>query len=510
MNLTGNFVPILIGDIVVLIITVVVVSRILANNFKKEQQYKANSIVTEANEKALKIENASRDKALKVMQQSEAEAGKMRAEHMAEEDRLQRRRVDLDGRIERLEQREQALNKRQSILDRRANDVEKMYTQQVEELQNIAKMTQEEARGQLLAETEKDSRNDMARIIRQIEAEARAEGDKRARELIADAIQRVASDHVAEVTSSIVTLPNEEMKGRIVGRNGRNIRAFEQAAGVDVIVDDTPESVTVSCFDAVRREIAKRALSRLILDGRIHPAHIEKVLGDEQRLVEKDIEEAGEQAAYDAGVAGLHPEVTRMLGRLKYRTSYGQNQLAHAVEVSKLAAVLAAELHANVEIAKAGGLLHDLGKAMDHNTEGTHAMIGAEFAKRYGVNARVVNSIASHHHEIDQESVEAVIVESADAISGARPGARREDLEQYIKRLRALEEVANSFKGVQQSYAIQAGREVRIIVRPEEIDDLASTRMAKDIAKQIEETMQYPGQIKVTVIRETRTTEYAK
>jgi ribonuclease Y len=511
MNIPGNFIPILIGiDIVVLVIVAVVVSRILARNFKKEQQYKADSIVAAANEKSKTIELEARDKAMKVLQQSEAEAGKMRAEHAAEEDRLQRRRADLDGRVERLEQREQALNKRQSVLDRRANDVEKMYTQQVEELQNIAKMTQEEARGQLLAETEKDSRNDMARIIRQIEAEARAEGDKRARELIADAIQRVASDHVAEVTSSVVTLPNEEMKGRIVGRNGRNIRAFEQAAGVDVIVDDTPESVTVSCFDAVRREIARRALSRLILDGRIHPAHIEKVLGDEQRLVEKDIEEAGEQAAYDAGVAGLHPEVTRMLGRLKYRTSYGQNQLAHAVEVSKLAAVLAAELHANVEIAKAGGLLHDLGKAMDHNTEGTHAMIGAEFAKRYGVNARVVNSIAAHHHETDQESVEAVIVEAADAISGARPGARREDLEQYIKRLRALEEVANSFKGVQQSYAIQAGREVRIIVRPEEIDDLASTRMARDIAKQIEDTMQYPGQIKVTVIRETRATEYAK
>ena len=510
MQNLGNFVPILIGDIVVLIIVAVVVSRLLANNFKKEQQYKANSIVTEANEKALKIENEARDKALKAMQQSEAESTRMRSEHAAEEERLQRRRTDLDGRIERLEQREQALNKRQSVLDRRANDVEKMYTQQVEELQNIAKMTQDEARSQLLAETEKESRNDMARIIRQIEAEARAEGEKRARELIADAIQRVASDHVAEVTSSVVTLPNEEMKGRIVGRNGRNIRAFEQAAGVDVIVDDTPESVTVSCFDAVRREIARRALSRLILDGRIHPAHIEKVLGDEQRLVEKDIEEAGEQAAYDAGVAGLHPEVMRMLGRLKYRTSYGQNQLAHAVEVSKLAAVLAAELRANVEVAKAGGLLHDLGKAMDHNTEGTHAMIGAEFAKRYGVNAKVVNSIASHHHESEQESVEAVIVEAADAISGARPGARREDLEQYIKRLRALEEVANSFKGVSQSYAIQAGREVRIIVRPEEIDDLASTRMAKDIAKQIEETMQYPGQIKVTVIRETRATEFAK
>jgi ribonucrease Y len=510
MNIPGNIVPIIIGDVVVMAIAIFIISRILASNFKKEQQYKADSIVSAANEKSKTIELEARDKALKILQQSESEAGRMRSEHAAEEDRLQRRRTDLDGRVERLEQREQALNKRQSILDRRANEVEKMYSTQMEELQNIAKMTQDEARAQLLAETEKDSRNDMARIIRQIEGEARAEGEKRARELIADAIQRVASDHVAEVTSSIVTLPNEEMKGRIVGRNGRNIRAFEQAAGVDVIVDDTPESVTVSCFDAVRREIARRALARLILDGRIHPAHIEKVLGEEQRLVDKDIEEAGEQAAYDAGVPGLHPEVTRMLGRLKYRTSYGQNQLAHAVEVSKLAAVIAAELSANVEVAKAGGLLHDLGKSMDHNTEGTHAMIGAEYAKRYGVSAKVVNTIASHHHETEQESVEAVIVEAADAISGARPGARREDLEQYIKRLRALEEVANSFKGVSQSYAIQAGREVRIIVRPDEIDDLASARLSKDIAKQIEETMQYPGQIKVTVIRETRSTEYAK
>ncbi len=505
-----SFIPIILGDIVVVVVVIFIIARILTSNFKKEQQYKSDSIIAAANEKSKTIELEARDKALKILQQSESEATRLRSEHAAEEERLQRRRGDLDSRMERLEQREQALNKRQSVMDRRANEVEKMYAQQMEELQNIAKMTQDEARSQLLAETEKDSRNDMARIIRQIEAEARAEGEKRARELIADAIQRVASDHVAEVTSSIVTLPNEEMKGRIVGRNGRNIRAFEQAAGVDVIVDDTPESVTVSCFDAVRREIARRALARLILDGRIHPAHIEKVLSDEQRQVDKDIEEAGEQAAYDAGVAGLHPEVTRMLGRLKYRTSYGQNQLAHAVEVSKLAAVIAAELSANVEVAKAGGLLHDLGKAMDHNTEGTHAMIGAEYAKRYGVNARVVNTIAAHHHETEQESVEAVIVEAADAISGARPGARREDLEQYIKRLRALEEVANSFKGVSQSYAIQAGREVRIIVRPEEIDDLASTRLAKDIAKQIEETMQYPGQIKVTVIRETRATEYAK
>jgi ribonuclease Y len=300
------------------------------------------------------------------------------------------------------------------------------------------------------------------------------------------------------------------MKGRIVGRNGRNIRAFEQAAGVDVIVDDTPEAVTISCFDSVRREVARRSLERLILDGRIHPAHIEKILAEEQREVEKAIIEAGEQAAYDSGVPGLHPEILKVLGRLKYRTSYGQNQLNHAVEVAKLAAVISSELKADVEVSKAGALLHDLGKAMDHNTEGTHAMLGAELAKRYGVNSKVVNIIASHHHEVDQESVEAVIVEAADAISGARPGARREDLEQYIKRLRALEEIANSYKGVQQSYAIQAGREVRIIVRPEDIDDLDSVRLARDIAKKIEETMQYPGQIKVTVIRETRAVEYAK
>ena len=295
-----------------------------------------------------------------------------------------------------------------------------------------------------------------------------------------------------------------------MGRNGRNIRSFEQAAGVDVIVDDTPEAVTISCFDPVRREVARRSLEKLILDGRIHPAHIEKVLADEQKNVERDIEEAGQQAAFEAGVVGLHSEILKVLGRLKYRTSYGQNQLHHAVEVAKLASVISSELGADVDLSKAGALLHDLGKAMDHNTEGTHAMIGAEFARRYGVHPKVINIIASHHHEVDQESVEAVIVEAADAISGARPGARREDMEQYIKRLRALEDIANSFKGVSQSYAIQAGREVRIIVKPEDIDDLEATRLAKDIAKKIEETMQYPGQIKVTVIRETRALEFAK
>jgi ribonuclease Y len=484
-------------------------ARVLMEKFRKEQQERADNIIHLASEQAKTIELEAKDRSIKLMQEAEADTIRRRTELSREEERLTKRRAEIDHRMEKLELREQNLNKRQSALDKRTNDVEKMVSQQMAEIERIAAMTTEEAKVVLLAEVEKDSRNDMARIIRQVESEARSEGEKRAREIIADAIQRVASDHVAEVTTSIVPLPNEEMKGRIVGRNGRNIRAFEQAAGVDVIVDDTPEAVTISCFDPVRREVARRSLEKLILDGRIHPAHIEKVLSDEQRNVERDIEEAGQQAAFDAGVAGLHSEILKVLGRLKYRTSYGQNQLHHAVEVAKLAAVISSELGAEVEIAKAGALLHDLGKAMDHNTEGTHAMIGAEFARRYGVHSKVINIIASHHHEVDQESVEAVIVEAADAISGARPGARREDMEQYIKRLRALEEIANSFKGVAQSYAIQAGREVRIIVKPEDIDDLDATHLAKDIAKKIEETMQYPGQIKVTVIRETRAIEFA-
>ena len=503
---------ILIGvlDVVLVAVVAYLVSRALNARFRQEQQNRADNVILSANEQAKTIELDARNKALRIIQESEADLSRRRKELVLEEERLTKRRQELDHRVERMEQREQQINKRQGVLDKRANDVEKMASQQIVELQRVAEMSIEEARQVLLSEVEKEARNDMARIIRQIEGEARAEGEKRARELIADAIQRVASDHVAEVTTSVVILPNDDMKGRIVGRNGRNIRAFEQAAGVDVIVDDTPEAVTVSCFDPVRREIARRALARLIQDGRIHPAHIEKILTEEQKAVDKDIAEAGEEAAFEAGVPGLHPEILRILGRLKYRTSYGQNQLAHAVEVSKLAAVIAAELGADIQVSKAGALLHDLGKAMDHNTEGTHAMIGAEFARRYNVHPRIVNTIASHHHEVDQESVEAVIVEAADAISGARPGARREDLEQYLKRLRALEDIANSYKGVQQSFAIQAGREVRIIVRPEDIDDLESARLARDIAKKIEETMQYPGQIKVTVIRETRATEFAK
>ncbi len=476
----------------------------------KARQDKADDIVKAAQTQANLIVKGAQDNATKIIQAAESEIKERRIELNRDTERLEKRRSEVDSRYDKIEQREQNLNRRQSQIDKRNNEIEKLYEDQMKKLEQIAQMTQDEARKELFAAVEKEARGDMARIIRQIEAEAREEGEKRARKLIADAIQRVASEHVAEVTRAVVTLPSEEMKGRIVGRNGRNIKAFEQAAGVDVIVDDTPDSVTISCFDSVRREIARRALSKLILDGRIHPAHIEKVIDDETRAVEKIINESGEQAAYDANISGLHPEILRMMGRLKFRTSYGQNQLAHAVEVSKLAGILAAEIGANVELAKMGGFLHDIGKAMDHNQEGTHAGLGAEFCKRYGVNPVVVNAIASHHHEVDQETVEAVIAEAADAISGARPGARREDLEAYIKRIRSLEEMSMSFEGVQQAFAIQAGREVRILVKPETIDDLGSTRLARDIAKKIEETMQYPGQIRVTVIRETRATEYAK
>ena len=416
----------------------------------------------------------------------------------------------LDQRLEQLDKREQTLSKRQSTIDRRASEIEQLHSQTVAELQRVSGMTQEEAKGLLLAEVERDARGDMVRIIRQIEEEAQTEGERRARELIADAIQRVASDHVAEVTVSVVPLTSDEMKGRIIGRNGRNIRAFEQAAGVDVVVDDTPEAVTISSFDPVRREVARRSMEKLVLDGGIHPAHIEKVVEQMRAEVDRFIVEEGERAAFDAGVPGIHPEILKKLGRLRFRTSYGQNQLAHAIETAQLAGVIAAELGADTEVAKAGALLHDLGKAMDHEVEGTHAAIGAEFAKRHGVSPAVVNTIASHHREVDQESVEAVIVEAADAISGARPGARRESLELYIKRVKALEEIANSFPGVSQSYALQAGREIRVIVQPEDIDDLDATRLAREVAKKIEEGMQYPGQIKVTVIRETRAVDYAK
>jgi len=507
--MNGNITTILIGAGVVLVLSFLG-GQFFSRMLGKTARQKADAILQEARESVREIELEAKNLAIRIKEEAEGEITRRRGDLSREEDRLQNRRDNLDARLERLEQREVQVNKRQSAVDKRFNEVEALYDQEMQKLQEISRMTDEEAKALLLSEVEKEARNDMARIIRQIESEAHQEGEKKARQIITDSIQRVASDQVAHVTSSVVSLPNDEMKGRIVGRNGRNIRAFEQAAGVDVIVDDTPEAVTISCFDPTRREIARRALAQLVIDGRIHPAHIEKVLATEEKEVNKVIQEAGEQAAFDAGIAGLPGEVLKMMGRLKFRTSFGQNQLAHAVESSWIGAMLAAELGADIEVAKTASFLHDIGKAMDHNTEGTHAQIGADFCRRYKVNEKVINAIESHHHETEQQTLEAVIVEAADAISGARPGARRENLEQYIKRLKALEEMAHSFKGVSNAYAIQAGREVRIIVKPEEVDDLESARIARDLAKNIEETMQYPGQIKVTVIRESRSIEFAK
>lgn len=477
---------------------------------ERELGLRTQDVIQQAETRAKEIELKARDEALQVRDKAEEEAVRRLSDLTKEDQRLSKRREEMDKKSEQLEQRRTQLDKRTSNLDKREGEVNKMQQERQAEIQRVAAMSREEARALLVAEVEKSARADMARTVRQIEESAKAEGDARARKIIATAIQRIASDHVAEISVSVVPLTSDEMKGRIIGRNGRNIRAFEQAAGVDVVVDDTPEAVTISSFDPVRREVAKRAMARLVTDGRIHPAHIEKLVSDAQREVEQIIREAGEQAVFEAGVPGLHPEIQRLLGRLKFRTSYGQNQHAHAIETAQIAGAIAAEMGADVPLAKAAGLLHDIGKALDHEVEGTHAAIGAEYARRYGVNAKVVNAIASHHHEIEQETVEAIIAEAADAISGARPGARRESYDQYVKRVRGLEEIANSFTGVQQSYALQAGRELRIIVRPEAIDDFAALQMSRDIARKIEETMTYPGQIRVTVIRETRATELAK
>ncbi|MGD2050472.1 MAG: ribonuclease Y [Chloroflexota bacterium] len=463
-----------------------------------------------AEREAQKIISASQEEAKATRLETERVVKQRYGDLAKAEERLDSRQTSLDKQSQRLEKREQILNKRQSRQDKRQNILESLEKERQEELQRIASMTTDEAKELLLEAVEAESRQDMARIIREIEDEAKETAEEKARELIALAIQRVASDHVADVTVSVVPLPNDDMKGRIIGRNGRNIRAFEMAAGVDVVVDDTPEAVTISSFDSVRREVARVAMTRLVTDGRIHPARIEKIMSDSQEEVDRQIKIAGEEAAYEANVHGLHPEILKMLGRLKFRTSYGQNQLHHAVEAAKIAAVLAAELDADVNVAKMGALLHDLGKAMDHEQEGTHALLGAEFAKRFNVPDKVVNAVASHHHEVEQETVEAIIVEAADAISGARPGARRESLENYIKRVRTLEDIANSFEGVESAYALQAGREIRILVRPGAIDDLGAIRLSKDIAKTIEDSMQYPGQIQVTVVRETRAVGFAK
>lgn len=467
-------------------------------------------LLEEAEKQARDTVLNGKDEALKLRREVESELGLRGEKLRREEERLQSRRDQLDARQERIDRREQQLNRRQSIMDKRWNELEKLESLQRTELERVSNLSSDEARDLLLEQVAGETRQDMARVIREEELRAKDEADRRARRIITTAVQRLASEQVAEMTTTTLAIPSDELKGRIIGRGGRNIRVFEQKAGVDVIVDDTPEMITISSFNPIRREVAARAMHRLVADGRIHPARIESVLEKARQEIEEVMKEQAERAVYEAEVPSLHPELMKLLGRLHFRTSYGQNQLSHTIEVSKLSSLLAAELGANAEVSRLGGLLHDIGKAVDFEVEGTHATIGAELARRYGVSEVVVNCIESHHHEADQQTIESIIVEAADAISGARPGARRESLEHYIKRIRTLEEIARSFKGVDESYAIQAGREVRLIVRPGDIDDLDATRLSRDVARKIEESMEYPGQIKVTVIRETRAVEYAK
>ena len=476
----------------------------------KAAKAEASEIIAKAKARSKELDVQDKEEALTLRNEAEQEIARKRRDVERQEERMQKRQESLDKRLENLERKERTLNKRQSQIDRKANEVDKLNQQRLAELERVSAMTRDEAKDELLKMIEADTRQDMVRIIRQVEADTKQEADRKAREIVVLAMQRVASDQVSETVVSAVPLPSDDMKGRIIGRQGRNIRAFENATGVDVVVDDTPEAIILSGFDPVRREVARLAMSRLITDGRIHPARIEKLVQKAREEVNQTIIEEGERAVYETGVRRLHPDIVKMLGRLKYRTSYGQNQHAHAIEASRLAVIIANEVGANIEVCREGALLHDLGKAIDHEVEGPHAIIGADVAKRCGVKPQVINCIAAHHHEVEQESLEAVIVEIADAISGARPGARRESLENYVKRIKALEDVANSFKGVEESFAIQAGREIRIIVRPEEVDDYEAIKMSKDIARQVEESLEYPGQIKVTVIRETRAVDYAK
>jgi ribonuclease Y len=473
-------------------------------------QRKASHTVAEAQNEAKGIVQSARDESEKVRLANDAELRERRNELAKQENRVTQKVETLERKLETLDQRERDLLKKEKGIDEEAAKVEAMRGQEQAKLEAVAGLTTQEAKDQLIEMVESEMQVEAARRIRQWDQRIKEEADEKARNIIIHAIQRTASDIVTETTVSVVPIPSDEMKGRLIGREGRNIRALEQATGVDLIIDDTPEAVTISSFDPVRREIARQVLSKLVIDGRIHPARIEEVVAKAKEEVEAAMQAAGEQAAYSAGVHGLRPELIKIMGRLKYRTSYGQNVLAHSVEVAQLAGMIAADLGLNVNVARRAGFLHDIGKAVDRDVEGTHAAIGADLVKQWDKNPDVVKGVAEHHFDQVETSIWGFLVSAADAISSARPGARRESLENYIKRLKALEEIANSFKGVERSYAIQAGREVRILVRPEEVDDLGAMRMARDIVKKIEEGLDYPGQIKVTVLRETRATDYAR
>ncbi len=487
-----------------------VLRRRSAQHSLQQAEEEARQIVVEAETRSRELDLESKEEALKLRNEAEADIREWRSELSRVENRLTQREENLDRKTDVIDSRETSLQERSEALRGAEDAMQELRAEQERAIERASGLSREEAREHLLAAVDDEIRDEASRRVREMEREAEATAATRARDVIATAIQRYAGEVTAETTVSVVPIGSDDMKGRIIGREGRNIRAIEAATGVDLIIDDTPDAVTVSSFDPVRREVARVALSGLVQDGRIHPTRIEEAVAKAQRNVETTMAESAEAAAAEADILNLHPEVMKVFGRLRYRTSYGQNVMRHSIETAHIAAMLAREIGANEDIARAGGFLHDLGKAVDHEVEGTHALIGADIARRYRVREEVAHCIEAHHEEVELGTVEAVIVQMADAISGGRPGARRESLDTYVKRLETLEQIAKDQKGVEQAFAIQAGRELRIVVKPDQVDDLESMRIARDVSQKIEESVDYPGQIKVTVVRETRATEYAR